>query len=67
MFGYYNQQQQYGPMNALADILGAYMHKKNTEGAMNYASDPSNFITEVLKSSQTTKLYFAQFMEVFFM
>lgn len=52
MFGYYNQQQQYGPMNALADILGAYMHKKNTEGAMNYASDPANFITDPNQQQQ---------------
>lgn len=35
----YGGQQQYGPMNALADILGAYWTKKNTEGAMDYASN----------------------------
>ena len=29
--------RSYGPMNALADILGAYMQKKNLEGAMDYA------------------------------
>ncbi|WP_196592414.1 hypothetical protein [Pectinatus frisingensis] len=40
MFGQtYGGQQQYGPMNALADILGAYWTKKNTEGAMDYASN----------------------------
>lgn len=33
------QQQYYGPLNALADILGAYMQKKNLEGAMDYADN----------------------------
>ena len=27
----------YGPLNALADILGAYWQKRNTEGALGYA------------------------------
>ena len=31
-------RQTYGPMNALADILGAYWKKQRTEGAMDYAS-----------------------------
>lgn len=33
------QQQYYGPLNALADILGAYMQKKNLDGAMDYADN----------------------------
>ena len=36
---YGQQQQYYGPLNALADILGAYMQKKNLEGAMDYADN----------------------------
>ena len=31
-------RQTYGPMNALADILGAYWKKQRTEGAMDYVS-----------------------------
>ena len=31
-------QGYYGPVNALADILGAYMQKRSTEGLISYVS-----------------------------
>ena len=31
--------QEYGPWNALADVLGAYMQKKDLDGALNYAQN----------------------------
>lgn len=51
MFGQnpYGSQQNYGPVNALADILGAYMQKKNEDGAY---SDAANVATQADKLSQ---------------
>jgi len=52
MFGqnpYGYQQKSYGPVNALADILGAYMQKKNEDGA--YA-DAANVATQADKLGQ---------------
>jgi hypothetical protein len=40
----YQRQQYYGPLSALGDILGAYMTKKNMEGAMDYAANMGNQI-----------------------
>jgi len=45
MFG----QNSYGPVNALADILGAYMQKKNEDGAY---SDAANVATQADTLSQ---------------
>ncbi|MGL5986692.1 MAG: hypothetical protein ACRCZ5_07435, partial [Burkholderiales bacterium] len=48
MFGY-NQQQYYGPWNALADITSAYMQKKNMDNA--YAA-AANFSDDADKQLQ---------------
>ena len=36
--------QEYGPWNALADVLGAYMQKKDLDGALNYAQNVGTMV-----------------------
>ena len=44
--GYGYRRPQYGPLNALADILGAYWGKKSIEGALNDAGNMGQRIDE---------------------
>ena len=60
MFGY-NQQQYYGPWNALADITSAYMQKKNMDdayaAAANFSDDTDKQlqpkVAQVIPTTQT--------------
>ena len=41
---YPDYRRSYGPMNALADILGAYWQKKSLDGALEYAQNVSAMV-----------------------
>ena len=58
MFGYNPYQKSYGPVNALADILGAYWQKKATDGAYDYVDQASQKMDDALKPKvQQTPVY----------
>ena len=54
MYGYY-RQQSYGPGNALADILSAYIKKQRADGALNAAANYNKQINDMgqQKAEQT--------------
>ncbi len=54
------ERPSYGPWNALADILGAYIQKRSIDGAMEYADRQSREM-DALQSANRTQAYDTDF------